>query len=125
MMRNKFNTTQQGAIFEQKARQYLEQQGLRFIAANQRFKKGELDLIMQEKQTLVFVEVRQRKHQHYGSAIESVTYNKQQRLINTANQWLAQHQLSLETIDCRFDLITFDGNQHQLHWWKNFIEINN
>ena len=124
-MRHKLTTSQQGAIFEQKAREYLEQQGLHFIAANQRFKTGELDLIMQEQQQIIFIEVRQRKSARFGSALESVNYNKQQKLLKTANQWLAQHQLSLETANCRFDLITFDGTQHQLNWYKNFIEINN
>ncbi|MDY5105904.1 MAG: YraN family protein, partial [Actinobacillus minor] len=44
----------QGSLYEQKARVYLEAQGLRFIAANQSFRCGELDLIMQQGETLVF-----------------------------------------------------------------------
>lgn len=51
----------QGANFEQKAREFLERNGLKFIAANQQFKCGELDLIMRQGDTFVFVEVRQRK----------------------------------------------------------------
>ena len=45
----------QGSLYEQKARAYLEAQGLHFIAANQSFKCGELDLIMQQGETLVFL----------------------------------------------------------------------
>lgn len=57
---------------------FLESKGLIFIAANQNFKCGELDLIMNDKETIVFVEVRQRSHSAYGSAIESVDWRKQQ-----------------------------------------------
>lgn len=55
---------QQGAGFEHQARLFLEAKGLKFIAANQHFKCGELDLIMQDGQTIVFVEVRQHPAQH-------------------------------------------------------------
>ena len=57
---------QQGARFEHKARLFLESQGLIFLAANQTFKCGELDLIMLDQSTIVFVEVRQRKNDHFG-----------------------------------------------------------
>ena len=60
----------QGASFEQQARLFLESKGLRFIAANQNFKCGELDLIMQDGETIVFVEVRQRSDTRFGSAID-------------------------------------------------------
>lgn len=114
----------QGAEFEKAARHYLQKQGLTFVAANQHCKYGEIDLIMQEKETLVFVEVRQRRHYQFGSALESVNYQKQQKLLKTANYWLAQHNLSLDTADCRFDLVTFDGKDNKINWLINFIEIN-
>ena len=60
---------QQGASFEHQARLFLESKGLKFIAANQNFKCGELDLIMSDKGTIVFVEVRQRSNHAFGSAI--------------------------------------------------------
>lgn len=67
---------QQGAEFEYQARLFLESQGLTFIAANQQFRCGELDLIMQDQQTLVFIEVRQRSNPNFGDAIESVNLAK-------------------------------------------------
>lgn len=67
---------QQGRYFEQQARRFLESKGLKFIAANQYFKCGELDLIMQENTTLVFIEVRQRSTNSFGSAIDSVDQKK-------------------------------------------------
>lgn len=111
---------EQGSYYEQKAREFLEAQGLCFIEANQSFKCGELDLIMQEGQTLVFVEVRQRKNNHFGSAVESIDYRKQQKWQNAANMWLLKQNQSLETANCRFDVIAFEGNQAPL-WIRNFL----
>lgn len=110
----------QGEFFEQQAKVFLEQHGLRFIAQNQAFKVGELDLIMQEKNTLVFVEVRQRKSHYFGSALESIDYRKQQKWLKAANLWLAQRNQSLDTADCRFDVVVFEGNAPPM-WIKNFL----
>lgn len=114
------NKREQGSFYEQKARVFLEQQGLRFVAANQYFKGGELDLIMQDGQTIVFVEVRQRKSDRYGSAVESIDYRKQQKWQNAANMWLLKQHQSLETTNCRFDVVAFDGSQSPL-WIPNFL----
>ncbi|WP_025235362.1 YraN family protein [Mannheimia sp. USDA-ARS-USMARC-1261] len=114
------NKREQGSFYEQKARVFLEQQGLRFVAANRHFKGGELDLIMQDGQTIVFVEVRQRKSDRYGSAVESIDYRKQQKWQNAANMWLLKQHQSLETANCRFDVVAFDGSQSPL-WIPNFL----
>ncbi|MFC0323017.1 YraN family protein [Gallibacterium melopsittaci] len=119
-----FRPRKQGGEFEQQARHFLEKKGLKFIAANQNFPCGELDLIMQDHQTIVFVEVRQRKSDKFGSAVESISWAKQQKLLKTANLWLSQHDQSLDTVNCRFDVVAFDGTNHQLTWLKNFIEFN-
>ncbi len=111
----------QGAAFEQQARVYLEKQGLKFIAANQSFKCGELDLIMRQGETIVFIEVRQRKSARFGSAVESIDFRKQQKWQNAANLWLqANCNQSLETANCRFDVVAFEGNQSPL-WIPNFL----
>lgn len=113
---------QQGARFEQQARLFLERQGLQFIAANQHFKCGELDLIMQDQDTIVFVEVRQRKNDNFGSAIDSVDWRKQQKWLDAANLWLAQQECCLEDTDCRFDLIAFGHTPDDIQWLPNFLE---
>ena len=113
---------QQGAQFEQQARLFLESQGLSFVAANQNFKCGEIDLIMLDGTTIVFVEVRQRKNDHFGSAVESVDWQKQQRWLDAASLWLAQQNRSLEDTDCRFDLIAFGRQPSQIEWLKNFLD---
>ncbi|WP_373818723.1 YraN family protein [Glaesserella sp.] len=110
----------QGQRFEQQAKAFLEAQGLSFIAQNQSFKCGELDLIMSQGNTIVFIEVRQRKNAHFGSALESINYSKQKKWLQAANLWLAQRNQSLETADCRFDVVVFERNEPPL-WIKNFL----
>ncbi|QLB21132.1 YraN family protein [Vespertiliibacter pulmonis] len=114
------NQRAKGAIFEHKARYFLEKQGLKFLAQNQAFKCGELDLIMQECKTLVFIEVRHRKNAQYGTALESINRVKQQKWLNAANAWLTRQNQSLDTADCRFDVVVFEGNSPPL-WIKNFL----
>ncbi len=111
----------QGEKFEQKAREFLERNGLKFVAANQQFKCGELDLIMRQGDTFVFVEVRQRKSNRFGSAVESIDYRKQQKWLDAANMWLfTKHKQSLDTANCRFDVVAFEGNNPPL-WIPNFL----
>ena len=115
------NKRSQGSIYEQKARAYLETQGLKFIAANQTFKCGELDLVMADGDTVVFVEVRQRKSNRFGSAVESIDYRKQQKWLNAANMWLfTKRNQSLDTAKCRFDVVAFEGDNPPL-WLPNFL----
>ena len=114
------NPRAKGALFEQKARSFLEQQGLSFVAQNQVFKVGELDLIMKEHTTFVFVEVRRRKNSNFGTALESINYNKQQKWLKAANLWLAKQNKSLDTADCRFDAVVFEGTDEPI-WIKNFL----
>ncbi len=115
------NKRSQGSLYEQKARAYLETQGLKFIAANQTFKCGELDLVMTDGDTIVFVEVRQRKSNRFGSAVESIDYRKQQKWLNAANMWLfTKRKQSLDTAKCRFDVVAFEGDNPPL-WLPNFL----
>ena len=99
---------QTGDAWELKARRWLEGKGLRFIAAN---------VIMKDGQTIVFVEVRFRQSSRFGGAAASVTLAKQQKLLQTAHLWLARHNGSFDTVDCRFDVIAFTGNE--IEWLKN------
>lgn len=67
------NRQQRGARYEQQARRYLERKGLRFVAANVHVRGGEIDLIMKQRQVIVFVEVRFRRNDKFGGAAASVT----------------------------------------------------
>ncbi|MBD1576892.1 YraN family protein [Vibrio sp. S11_S32] len=110
-----------GSQYETLAKQYLTRQGYRFIAANFNTRLGEIDLIMQDGDTFVFIEVKYRKHSHYGHAAEMVTYAKSQKLIKTAIIWLKQQRLSAETTSFRFDVIAIQQQGQDINWIKNAI----
>ena len=106
-----------GEAAERYALDYLEKAGLTHITSNWSCQFGEIDLIMLEHDTLVFVEVRYRRSANYGDAASSVTPQKQQRLLKAARLWLCRQNGSFETVDCRFDVVAFTGNDIQ--WLKN------
>lgn len=110
----------EGLKAEKKARRFLEDNGLIFIANNFRTKTGEIDLIMQDQECIVFVEVRSRRDLGFGNALESIQNNKIQRIINTAAFYL-QTQNWLETKSSRFDVVAIDKSEEktQIEWVKN------
>lgn len=109
-------TKQTGDAWEAQARRWLEGKGLRFIAANVNERGGEIDLIMREGRTTVFVEVRYRRSALYGGAAASVTRSKQHKLLQTARLWLARHNGVL-ILWIRFDVVAFTGNE--VEWIKD------
>jgi putative endonuclease len=112
-----------GDIFELRACAELERAGLKLLARNYNTRYGELDLVMLDRVTVVFVEVRYRKHASHGSAAESVTPSKQARLIKAAQLWLAAHS-KWGRSDCRFDVITYDGpaSNARMMWLRGGFE---
>ncbi len=109
-----------GVQAEQRAAQYLRQQGLEPVTKNYRSRFGEIDLIMQDGAELVFVEVRLRSNAGFGGAAASIDARKQQRLIRTAQQYLA----GLSHIPpCRFDAVLMDDVEGvNVQWLKNAFE---
>lgn len=109
---------QSGNQAEQLARSHLEKQGLNFCTSNFQCKTGEIDLIMKERDTLVFVEVRYRAATQHGSPIDTITTAKQRKLIRTASYFL-QNQFGDRWPACRFDVVGITGdleNNPQLQW---------
>lgn len=98
------NTHKLGYQVENLVCDYLCRKKLKFIARNYRCRLGEIDLIMQDKTVLVFIEVRYRQHSNFGSSIESVNSIKQSKIIKTAEYYLLSQHLS-EKISCRFDVV--------------------
>lgn len=101
---------------------YLKKQGLRLLLRNYRCKMGEIDLIMQDKDQLVFVEVRYRKTTSYGSSAESIDYKKQIKLLRTAEFYLLTTKMHFRLV--RFDIIAIQHqeNHYTIQWIKNAIE---
>ncbi|WP_369434329.1 YraN family protein [Psychromonas sp. MME1] len=110
----------QGVKSEKQALNYLLSQGLTLVCQNYYCRMGEVDLIMQDQDTLVFIEVRYRKNSDFGGALASITTAKQKKLIKTAKHYLAQ--LEYEPY-CRFDAIAIEQHSNTLEWIQNaFIE---
>lgn len=99
---------------------FLQQQGLQLTMRNYRSPFGEIDLIMQEHSTLVFVEVRYRTNTRFGTPAETVDMNKQARLRATAEHYL-QNTPRASRKACRFDIVavTGDGKSGNVSWLKN------
>lgn len=100
-----------GAAAEDEALAWLEARGLRLLARNFRCRGGEIDLVMQHRDELVFVEVRARTSASHGTAAASVTPRKQARMVLAAQVWLQRHR---QPPRCRFDVVALDGPR--LEW---------
>lgn len=108
-----------GARAEQFAAQWLQRHGLTLVKSNYRCRFGEIDLILNDGATLVFAEVRQRSRSDFGGAAASIDAHKQQRLILTAQHYLA----TLPRIPpCRFDALLLDA-EGKLEWVKSAFEV--
>lgn len=88
---------------ESAAEQYLRHKGYRIVARNLRSSVGELDLVAEDGQALVFVEVKARRTDAFGGAIHAVHQRKQEKLIQLAAQYLARHHILNRP--CRFDVV--------------------
>ncbi|SDU22537.1 YraN family protein [Halopseudomonas salegens] len=107
-----------GNLAERQAEKLLLRSGMRCLARNFRCKRGELDLVMRDRDTVVFVEVRNRRHSQWGSAAESVDWRKQQKLIAAAQFYILSHP-HLADSPCRFDVVAADGDPADpanYHW---------
>lgn len=109
-----------GAQVEAAARAYLIRAGLRPLAANARYRAGELDLVMREVETLVFVEVRYRRDARFGGGAASVDARKRRRLVRAAQLFLLAHP-QLADAPCRFDVVEAEGDPAApaLHWLRD------
>jgi putative endonuclease len=98
---------------------YLESNGLRLVDKNFSCKIGEIDLIMRDGETLVFVEVRYRAKAKYGDSLASITRSKQNKIIRAAKYYLQQNDL-YDKVPCRFDVIAVDEQiNNQVIWIKD------
>lgn len=112
-----------GDPFEQRAQAELLRAGLRLLDSNYTTRHGELDLVMRDGDSVVFVEVRYRKSASHGDAAASVTASKQAKLVLAAQHWLADHPQHARR-PCRFDVVSYDGpaGAVQMRWLRNAFE---
>ena len=108
-----------GHQFEEIACRHLEGQGLNLLARNFRTRSGEVDLVMADRETVVFIEVRSRASARLIEPVATITFTKQRRVIRAAQLFLARHQ-RLSGHPCRFDVVGITGTleSHSLTWLK-------
>jgi putative endonuclease len=103
-----WNISPENARWERAAQRELERHGLRLRAANVRYRGGELDLVMDDRDVLVFVEVRYRSGHSFGGGAASVDLRKCKKLARAAGLYLASHP-ALSNRTCRFDVVAVSG----------------
>ena len=118
---DKLTTRKKGQLTEQLAEQYLINQGLTAITRNFHSRFGEIDLVMKEQHTFVFVEVKFRQNNQYGGAISTISSQKQQKLKLCAAFYFQQLRLNEYNTPYRFDVMALTGELRnpQITWLKN------
>lgn len=112
-----------GAQAEMLAEQFLQTRGLVFLERNYRCAAGEIDLIMREGATLVFVEVRLRSNRYFAQAAETVNYRKQHKIIRAAQHFLLTRRLT-DKFACRFDVVALDKiSSDHIEWIPNAFNV--
>lgn len=104
-----------GDKFEEKAISFLHKQGMKTLTRNYNCKAGEIDLVMNDGGTVVFVEVRYRKNKRFGGAAVSVTPAKQRKIALAALHFL--QSTKRDNDPCRFDVLAFSDNERE--WFKD------
>ncbi len=112
---------QEGSRAEQQALELLQGAGLVCVARNQRYRCGELDLVLWHGATLVFVEVRRRSAARFGGAGASIGLAKQSRLVHAAQVYLQSH-FGNQLPPCRFDVVLLDGSKRP-EWLRDVFFV--
>jgi len=112
---------ERGKVTEAFAENYLINQGLTPIDRNVHCRQGEIDLVMRDDEIIVFIEVKYRKNNNFGGAIEAVSIAKQNKIRHCVAFFFQQANLNEYNTPCRFDVIALEGNinQPQVTWLKN------
>ena len=105
-----------GVQAEDLACTHLERAGLKLLARNYRCPQGEIDLVMDDRDTLVFVEVRYRRSNAFGTPAETVDRRKQARLQAAAEHYLLAHHADRA---CRFDVVAVSGHDARIEWLRD------
>lgn len=112
-----------GEETEARACQYLQAQGLRLLQRNFSVPQGEIDLIMEDRHSLVFIEVRYRHNNNFGSGAETITQSKQRKLLTTAACYLQRNPRQADR-PARFDVVSMakENSRYSINWIKNAFQ---
>ena len=113
-----------GAAAEALAERHLSDAGLSLMQRNVRYPFGEIDLVMRERDTTVFVEVRYRGNDRFGGGAVSVDRRKRMRLVRAAQAFLLSHP-PLAKAACRFDVVSLSGpsDTPDLEWIRDAFTL--
>jgi putative endonuclease len=98
--------TKKGIIGEDVAVDYLMKKGYRILQRNYRFEHGEIDIVAEDGNVLVFIEVKARRSKEFGEPEDAVTPRKREKLRSTANGYMFEN--NIDDKECRFDVIAID-----------------
>jgi putative endonuclease len=118
---NKSAAAARGKRSEEAAARWLAKQGLKLLARNVRFRCGEIDLVMDDDEALVFVEVRYRSRNDFGGAAASVTATKRARLLRAIRAYIGAHPEAARRV-LRADVVAMSGDG-RIEWIKNALEV--
>ena len=101
---------------EKAAVKLLKKRGYRIIEKNYRNSSGEIDIVAEQDQVLVFIEVKSRTDAEYGEPLEAVTSHKQRKIGQVAKGFMTQHRIANR--DCRFDVVGIKGSPGEPKTWE-------
>ena len=110
-MNDGLNKRSLGKIWERRAADYLRANGSEILFMNYRTRYSEIDIVAQDREALVFVEVKYRKKKEQGSPLEAVDSRKQMRIRNAALSFLRDNGYDIDNTSIRFDVIGILGDE--------------
>lgn len=113
------NKREQGALYEEYAAKFLSEQGYIIVTKNYFTKFGEIDLIAEKENLIIFIEVKQRTTDFFGRGEQAIGYTKRKRMYLSAREFLFKNRYS--ECDIRFDAVVFNGRNTKPEWIKNII----
>ncbi len=113
-----------GHAVEAAAERHLVDAGLSTLARNVTYRMGELDLVMRDRDAIVFVEVRYRRGNDYGGAAASITHAKRARIVAAA-RWYLMRNPKLADAPCRFDVVAVEGGDdaRRVEWLRDAFRL--
>lgn len=114
---DKITSKEKGYCYEEKAIKILEENDYKILEKNYTVKGGEIDIIAQKEDYIVFFEVKYRKTNSFGSGIEAVDRKKMERIYRTAKKYL--YSRKYYDFSYRFDLIVYSGEKYE--WLENIL----
>ncbi len=111
------NRRKTGTAYERIAADYLRKRGIKIIEVNYRISQGEVDLIGEDKENIIFIEVKFRKTASYGQPWEAVSGNKRKKICNVARQFCYCRKIKKQI---RYDVVSICGDE--IFWFQNAFE---